>query len=409
LLSTVLGVAMLALLRAFGALPPLIMESWIAHPLPMNIATPAMVLWLTGAVGWWTARRAGFWGLWLGSASWIVLMSLAAAAVQPSASYILLLAALAAVSAALPCIPSWYRGRIPSRAAADFAALVPWFVVLAVLLPVLLIIYPGLGALGWILSAMVLALASSLLLPLFAAATFRVRKYVIAAAAASTLGGMLITLVLPVYSNRWPQRVNVEYWLDADADHAHWWVYAASSRLPPTMAAVASFYSIPRARFPGSSSQGFFSDAAKLKLAAPELTQTSAAAAAVPHVAHYELLLKSARGATEAFVVFPASANVQDVVVATSSGPLRAKLRKLPSGETRLLIADLSAAGVQFGIEAASQRFAVQVFDQSYGLPEELAEGKALLRARPQNATSSQDGDTTVVQRTVWLDPAAGR
>jgi len=51
----------------------------------------------------------------------------------------------------------------------------------------------------------------------------------------------------------------------------------------------------------------------------------------------------------------------------------------------------------------------VQVFDLSYGLPEELAEGKALQRARPQNATSSQDGDVTVVQRTVLLDPAAGR
>jgi hypothetical protein len=52
---------------------------------------------------------------------------------------------------------------------------------------------------------------------------------------------------------------------------------------------------------------------------------------------------------------------------------------------------------------------AVQVFDVSYGLPAELPDGKALQRARPKNATSSQDGDVTVVQRTVRLDPAAGR
>jgi hypothetical protein len=51
----------------------------------------------------------------------------------------------------------------------------------------------------------------------------------------------------------------------------------------------------------------------------------------------------------------------------------------------------------------------VQVFDQSYGLPDKPPEGKALQQARPQNATSSQDGDVTVVQRTVRLDPAAGR
>jgi hypothetical protein len=32
-----------------------------------------------------------------------------------------------------------------------------------------------------------------------------------------------------------------------------------------------------------------------------------------------------------------------------------------------------------------------------------------LQQARPQNATSSQEGDITVVQHTVLLDPAAGR
>jgi hypothetical protein len=50
----------------------------------------------------------------------------------------------------------------------------------------------------------------------------------------------------------------------------------------------------------------------------------------------------------------------------------------------------------------------VQVFDQSYGLPEGSA-GASLQQARPPNATSSQEGDITVVQHTVLLDPAAGR
>jgi hypothetical protein len=52
---------------------------------------------------------------------------------------------------------------------------------------------------------------------------------------------------------------------------------------------------------------------------------------------------------------------------------------------------------------------AVQVFDQSFGLPDAVSAGRSLQRARPPNATSSQDGDSTVVQRTVLLDPAAGR
>jgi Peptidase family M28 len=409
LLSGALGFAVLALLRIFGALPPLDRGPWIAHPLPMHIASASIALGALGAVGSWAARRSGFWGLWLGAASWIVLLSVAAAAMFPSAGYLLLLTAVAAVLAPLPSALNWVRGRTPSQAAAEFAVLVPWFVMLTLLLPLLLLMYPGLGAWAWPLSTMTLALAASLLLPLLAGATVRARQALVVAAAALTLSAALITLARPVYSAHWPQRINVEYWLDSDARRAHWWVYAASSRLPDSMAAVANFDSLPRARFAGSASQGFISEASILNVAAPELTQVAAAPAAAAMSTHFDLLLRSARGAQDAFVVFPASANVQEVVVTTALGKLRAKLRKLPSGDARLLISGMPADGVQFGIDAASGRFAVQVFDQSFGLPDALSAGRSLQQARPQNATSSQDGDSTVVQRTVLLDPAAGR
>jgi hypothetical protein len=86
---------------------------------------------------------------------------------------------------------------------------------------------------------------------------------------------------------------------------------------------------------------------------------------------------------------------------------VRAKLSKLESGATLLDVVALPAAGVEFSIDAAGRvPVAVQVFDQSYAFPEE---GEALRGARPVNATSSQDGDMTVVHRTVSLDPAAGR
>jgi hypothetical protein len=62
---------------------------------------------------------------------------------------------------------------------------------------------------------------------------------------------------------------------------------------------------------------------------------------------------------------------------------------------------------VDISVDAAGPPpLAVQVFDQSYVFP---AAGAALLRARPPNATSSQDGDLTVVHRTVSLYPAADR
>jgi hypothetical protein len=90
----------------------------------------------------------------------------------------------------------------------------------------------------------------------------------------------------------------------------------------------------------------------------------------------------------------------------TSTGPVPAKLYKLRSGATLLDIVGLPAAGVQFSFDAAgSLPVALQTIDQSYDFPE----GRILEHARGANATSSQDGDITVVHRTVSLDPAAGR
>ena len=402
LLCTVLGVGTLVLLRFSGKLPPLSNGPWVAHSLPMSIACAAMALLAAAVIGPWLARRAEFWGFWLGSSLLIAALSVAAAAMAPGASFALLLTASAAALAVLPCLGNLIRRRQPSAAAIDIAVLLPGLVCFAASMPLLLFLYAGLGAQAWPITTITLGLATSLLLPLLAIATTSARRLVMALASAATLSGVLITLILPIYSAEWPQRINVEYWYDADADHAHWWVQTASLHLPAALAALASFDPTPRARFAGSWSFGFFADAATLPLPAPELTMTSS------HEKHFDLRLRSARGAPSAFVVFPQNANIQEIVVPGPSGPWRAKLRRLGSGATRLDVANLPADGMEFGVDAALTRMSVGVFDESHGLPEE-PRGKSMQRARPPNATSSQEGDVTVVQRTVWLDPAAGR
>jgi hypothetical protein len=180
-------------------------------------------------------------------------------------------------------------------------------------------------------------------------------------------------------------------------------------RLPAALAAAAHFEPVARPRFAGSGSLAFYAAAPKLALAAPELrltTQPTPAAQAAGSATHYELHLRSLRGAPEAFVMFPASAQVAEIALATATGPLRTKLKKLRSGATLLDIVSLPAAGVDISVDAAGQLpMAVQVFDQSYDFPG----GETLQRARPANATSSQDGDLTVVHRTATLYPAADR
>jgi hypothetical protein len=315
------------------------------------------------------------------------------------------------VLGALPCVLSFLRSRPPTAGATDFAVLLPCLGLTAVLAPMLLLLYAALGALAWAISTIALCLTTTFLLPLLANATRRDRRRLIVVSALMTLIGISVTLLLPTYSAAWPQRINIEYWYDADDAHAHWWVQPASLHLPAALAVAARFNLVPHARFGGSSSLAFAADAPKLELASPQLTQLSAApsaSSAAPSRTHYELHLRSQRDAPEAFVIFPASADVQEIVVAAATGPLHAKLQKLRSGATRLGVVGVSSADLQFGIDAVAGRTAVQVFDLSYGLPE-ASQGARLQQARPQNATSSQEGDITVVQHTVLLDPAAGR
>jgi hypothetical protein len=400
-IGAALSIGVLALLRAMGRIPPMSAPPWIAHPLAMHIGFAALALLSAAAAAAWFGRRAGFWGFWFGAGLGVAVLSVASATLIPGASYLLLLASLSAVLAPLPYMWLLTRGRTPPQSAADFAVLTPGLILLAALMPLLLLFYSALGAPAWPITTVTLSLTACFLLPLLAVAARGERLFVTLLAAIAAFAGISITLLLPTYSPNWPQRVNVEYWEDADSGHAHWWLQAASQHVPHAMSDTVKFDPEPRARFAGNPATGFFADAAPLRMAPPELTQVSA----TPR--HLELLLRSARGAPVAFVVFPASADVQDVVVATQSGPLRAKLRKLTGGETAFGVAGIPSAGLQFAIDAAGP-LSVQVFDQSYGLPA-LAQGKALQQARPQNATSSQDGDVTVVQRTVQLDPAAGR
>jgi hypothetical protein len=205
---------------------------------------------------------------------------------------------------------------------------------------------------------------------------------------------LLLTLLLPTFSEHWPQRLNVEYWLDADTNRAHWWVQPGSLHLPAQMAGDAQFEDGLRPRFPGISQLGFSAPAESVALAAPQLDVISTKGS------HIELHLRSMRNAATAFVVFPPSAHVSDAVLDAPTGPLHARLAMLGGGASVLLIKNLPAEGMAFAIDSPAPLFA-QVFDVSYGLPENLPQGKALQSSRPKNATSTQDGDVTVLGRTV--------
>jgi hypothetical protein len=406
--SGALAVGVLVLLRFLGRLPPVQGFSWIAHPLAMHVGFSALAVLTTTAIAAWFSRRAGFWGFWFGASMLTALLALVIAMIIPAAGYVELLTALAAVLGFAPSTLAIMQGRNPSQAAADFAALFPGLIGLCLLLPLLLLLYPALGAPAWPIGALSLCVTAAFLLPLLANGTRPARQRLALIAAATSFGAICITVLLPTYSQEWPQRVNVEYWLDADGGRAHWFAQTASLRLPEAMAEVAKFDPAPHDRFPGYPLKGFYADARDLGLAAPQLSQILAdVGSGTP--GRMELLLRSARGAPKAFMIFPAGANIKDIEVATSSGPLRVKLQTLRDGSSVAIAPGIAESGLRFSIRAPATPLDVQIFDETYGLPAELADGKALQRSLPKNATSSQDGDITVVRRTVRVDPAAGR
>jgi hypothetical protein len=413
LLGGAISVGVLALLRFLGRLPPIQGPSWIAHPLAMHVGFAALTLLTTTAVATWFARRAGFWGFWFGAGMLAALLSLATALYIPAAGYVVLLAALAAVLGFVPSAWAFTQGRRPSPGAADFAVLFPGLIAFALLLPLLLLLYPALGAPAWAIGTTTLCVTAAFLLPLLGNATRPVRQRLTVIAAATTFGTICITVLLPTYSERWPQRVNVEYWVDADSGRAHWYTQTASLRLPRAMNEAVKFDPLPRDRFPGYPLKGFYAQAPALKLVAPELTPIAANSGTTDpgHTdpGRMELLLRSARGAPKAFVIFPASANIHEIEIATASGALRAKLQTLRNGSTVVAAPGIPETGLRFWVKAPAGPMTAQVFDESYELPADLSDAKKLRQVRPKNATSSQDGDITVVQRTVRLDPAAGR
>jgi Peptidase family M28 len=432
LCTLLLGVAscagLLALLIGAGKVPRIDGTSWNSHPWPMHVAAAAFALLCAGGTVAWLARRAGFWGFWIAASLLGAVLAVATAVAAPGASFVFLLTAIAAGLGGLPITASLARARARW---ASFAALLPALVIFAVVLPLLRFLYMALGSLAWPVSTLVLCLGTITLLPLLAAATATARRRVIATAALAALGGALVMPCLPTYSADWPERINLEYWLDADTGESHYLARCDSLRLPAALAAAADFDPVPRPRFVEGASLAFYAAAPQQPLrhalGAPDLRltaqptptslpglsaqsalMTSPATQSAPtsrSATHYELSLRSARGAPEAFVVFPASAQVSEAVLTTTGGPVRAKLGKLKSGATILDIVALPAAGVEFSFDAAGRLpLKVQVFDQSYDFPQQR-----LQRARPSNATSSQDGDLTVVHRTRSLDPAADR
>lgn len=396
------GYALFKLLRAAHRFPPASAAyGWIAHPLPAQIAFFALAFVSVGAIALVAAKRVGFWGFWIASFVFIAALGIVTAKIATGACYIFLVPALGAVVAAIPALFA-RKDAVRNR---EFAAMVPAVLTFVMFVPMLWQLYDALGTGFLPIIGGLFALPLATILPLLALDDDRERRAFAEDSAGVTLVAVIVALFMAPYSAAAPQRVNLEYWLDADAHAAKWLAGADSGRLPEAIAAAASFGERRTKILPWSPGRLYSADAPDLKFPPAELTILDAAANPNGKI-RYHVRISSPSGAPDVFLVFTPQAAATALEIAGHAieepqGRVLAYFQSAMPGWRYCDIPTVDGAGVEMKFTVANSSPAeVYVITRAYSLP---PEGAAIRNARPADTIASQDGDVTLVSGLVKL------
>jgi hypothetical protein len=375
--------------------------NWVAHPLPIKLAFALLAIAIVVWLGAWFSRRAEFWGLWGGVWVWWSLLSIIAAAEAPALSYLVVVPTCAAALFGLPAT-------VPRRSfsvVCAIAVIVPLAFAALVGVPPLLLLYDALGNRSLILISLSVGLIFTPFAPLCSDLrsapgmhNLLVRWVPILATALAAFAA----IVVPAYSAKSPERVNIEYAQDADSGQARWIVQPDSGHMPDPLNLAASFHRAADGAFPWDSHASFVSSAPHLDLAAPTFTILDSSQADGRR--NYTALLRSERAAPFAAVLFPPDTDVESLRMEGQTVQLQSSVkRRYFRGWALYSCVDMPPTGVHISFSLPiGKPVEVRSIDRSYGLP---AEGQFLLNSRPLTATPSQDGDVTIVSRRVQLFP----
>jgi len=397
LLSGAAGFAVRYLLKATGALP----VDWVAHPLPVQTAFWSLGFAPVVLIALISGRRAGFWGLWAGGWIWWTLLAILTGWQIPGISYVFVVPACTAAVAGLPFTLRSGEPRtgtllvsIVPLAAAGIVGFAPLFLLYDALGIRLL---PGIA----LLSALVFTPIAPLIRDLQGARGLWRVAFVGATVGVPALA-IFAAAVAPAYSAKSPERVNLQYWKDADTGRSQWLVRPESGRLPGAIGVASKFSRIAKGPFPWSTTPAFVAEAPRLELPAPTFTILESSHTADKR--SYHALLRSERGASEAMVLFPPDSGIDSVRMdGTPVEPEAPRLREYLNGWIIYDCVTMSAKGVEISFTLPPGKpFDVYAADQTFGLP---LEGMFLLKSRPLTATKSEDGDVTMVSRRVQFIP----
>jgi Peptidase family M28 len=379
--------------------------NWIAYPEPIEVAFWALAVTVVTTHAILFTPRARFWGHWTGTWTWWALIAIVISWQSPGMSYIVLVPAAVASLAGLAATLRRTSDSHGEGAGAATAAILPIAAAGILAFAPALLLYSALGnrglvfiavLVGWICTPLAPLCADLRGLPGLRGLAIPWMPILLTAAA------VFAAIVVPAYSAKAPEHLNIEFAQDADTGNAQWIVQPDSGRLPEAIRLAATFRGPVRGAFPWDFHPSFVSEAPHNDLAPPTFTILEASGGA--GLRSYRTLLRSERGAPYAAILFPPGSGVES---ARMSGqplePVAPEIRSYFNGWTIYACPAMPAAGVEISFSVPlGKPVEVSAADQSYGLP---PDGKFLANARPFTATPSQDGDITIVTRRVQLLP----
>jgi hypothetical protein len=386
------------LLRLADAMP----VNWVAHPLPLEIVFWSLAVAEVVANAIFFGRRAQFWGYWSGVWVWLALIAILTTWLAPGLSYLVLLPALVAALAGLPFTLRRSGGTAPGL---GLVVLLPLATAAILAYRPLTLLYDALGNRGLQLSTLLVAVLLTPVAPL--CADLRTapgpRALLCLSIPAGTMAlAAFAAVIVPAYSAQAPQRVNMEYWQQADSGASQWIVQPDSGVLPEPIRLAANFGGAPQGAIPWNARPAFVAAAPRLDFPPPTFTVLETSEADGRRL--YRALLRSERGAPWAAAMFPPTSGVESVRIGDQ--PVQSEMsavRDFYHGWMVYSCPAMPGGGIEISFSVpVGKPVEVYASDQSYGLP---PEGRFLLSSRPLTATPSQDGDVTIVSRRVQLLP----
>ena len=381
-LAILLGMGLVTLIAALGD-PP---QPWYAHPLPTRAALWAGAFLSGGLMTAAFGRRAGLWGLALGTWLLWALLSVVLSLTLAGATVFLLVPA--AVSALL-LAAVLFLGAGASAAARERVLIAGMAVAGLLCLPLALVFEMATGFDMNPAITLAVGLVVTTLLPLMALpeGETRLRRVFLLGSAAAVVLAVVAALLVPPYSEDSPQPVNLYYAVDGDTGQARWMSVPYDDVTPPPLR--QKFGPDAEVAFPWSEVRYLAIEAENIDAAAPMLEIVSEEPSGAARVVTARL--RSPRQA-DAMDLVLSRAQLEGLTVA--GRPL--SVSDGPGGEYYFLSCyGRGCDGLEVRVQVAGEAsIDGWVVDYSLGLPSAAA---PLLEARPAMAVPVQEGDLTMV------------